>query len=381
MSVDKDDAAWSAFVARIGAGRDAVPLTAARIAELPSYRSIPLSELLPEIRRNFAVALSALRERRLPGPSEDVSAYEKSGEQRARQGVTLADMLQGWTIGLEISRAGAYRQAPRGEQREALLLSAIEIMTAWNTLGMNASAAAHRRIELQLAKQEQHDVANVVRSALFGSIGSRQLGQLERFGVGPTQEYYAVRARPQESFDVTDIERWFLAPKSDARPNGLVALIDGDVAGFVTALPPARPVPVAAGIAGPRPLPLLPDAFRLASRALEAATAAGRTGLADLGGLGLLPAVFDDEDVGGTMLERYVAPLERGGRAGATVLDTVDRYLRNDCELSKTAAELGVHPNTVRYRVGRFERMTGCSLKRTESMAEAWWALRRRGMR
>jgi hypothetical protein len=381
MGAVKDQAAWSAFVARIGAGRDAVPLTAARIAELPSYRAIPLSELLPEIRRNFAVALSALRERRLPRQGEDVSAYEKSGEQRARQGVTLADMLQGWTIGLEISRAGAYRQAPGGEHREALLLEAIEIMTAWNTLGMNASAAAHRRVELQLARQEQHDVANVVRGVLLGGIGSRQLGQLERFGVDPTQEYYAVRVRPAASFDITEIERWIAASRSDARPTGLVALIDGDVAGFVAKPPPARQVPVAAGVAGPRPLPLLPDAFRLASRALEAASAIGRRGLADLAGLGLIPAIFDDEDVGDAMLERYVAPLERAGRSAALVLDTVDRYLSHDCDPSRTAAELGVHPNTVRYRVARFEHLTACSLRRTESLAEAWWALRRRDMR
>ncbi|HMH93751.1 MAG TPA: helix-turn-helix domain-containing protein [Streptosporangiaceae bacterium] len=37
----------------------------------------------------------------------------------------------------------------------------------------------------------------------------------------------------------------------------------------------------------------------------------------------------------------------------------------------------GVHPNTVRYRVGRFEQATGCSLRHTESLVEAWWALRR----
>jgi DNA-binding PucR family transcriptional regulator len=81
------------------------------------------------------------------------------------------------------------------------------------------------------------------------------------------------------------------------------------------------------------------------------------------------------------MLERYVLPVERSGRSGAVVLDTVDRFLRNDRDLSQTAAELGLHPNTVRYRVARFERLTGCALKRTESLAEAWWALRRRGLR
>jgi PucR C-terminal helix-turn-helix domain len=381
MSPVNDMTVWSAFIARLGAARDAVPLTAARIAQLPSYRSIPLPELVPEIRRNFAVALRALKERRLPGPHEDVTTYEQSGEQRARQGVTLADMLQGWTTALEISRAGAYRWAPKGENREALLLEAIEIMTAWNTLGMNAAAAAHRRVELQLARQEQHDLANVVRSVLFGGIGGRHLGHLERFGVDPARDYYAVRVRPHEDFDLGEIERWLGTCKSPARPNGLVALIDGDVAGFVAGRPADRPVPVAAGVCGPRPLPAIPDAFRLASRALEAAYAIGRRGLVELPALGLIPSILSDEDVGTGVFDRYVKPLAQDGSSGAIVLDTVERYLRNNCQVYETAAELGVHPNTVRYRVGRFEQRTGHSLKHTESLVEAWWALRRRAIR
>jgi len=60
------------------------------------------------------------------------------------------------------------------------------------------------------------------------------------------------------------------------------------------------------------------------------------------------------------------------------VLDTLERYLDNDCQVQRTATELGVHPNTVRYRVSRFEQLTGCSLKHNESLVEAWWALRRR---
>ncbi len=381
MGSANNEPAWSAFIGRIGSERDAVRLTAARIAELGSYRAIPLQELVPEIRRNCSVALTGLRERRLPGPHEDVGAYETSGGQRARQGVTLADMIQGWTIGLDVSRPAAYRHAPKGEHREALILEAIEIMTAWNTLGMNAAAAAHQRVELQLARKELHDVANVVRSVLFGGIGGRHLGHLERFGVDPAREYFAVRVRATESFDLGEIERWLGTAQSSARPTGLVALIDGDVAGFVADRPPDRAVPVSAGIAGPGPLPAMPDAFRLASRTLEAACAIGRRGLVELSALGLIPSILNDEDVGLAVLERYVQPLERDGRSGTVVLETVQCYLTNDCQVDSTATALGVHPNTVRYRVGRFEQLTGCSLRHTETLVEAWWALRRRSIR
>jgi hypothetical protein len=383
MPVSDDDATWSAFIARLGGSGEAVTRTAARIAELPSYRGVPQQELIPDIRRNFAVGLTGLRERRPPAPGEDTSAYEKSGEQRARQGVTLADMLRGFTIGLEACRADAYRLAPRNEHREALLLEAIEIMTAWNTLGMNASAAAHRQVELLLARQEQHDLANVVRAVLFGGQASRQHGELERFGIDVCQEHHAIRVRPSASCDVGEIEQWISAARSDSpRPNGLIALIDGDVAGFVVQQPVAADaLPVAAGVAGPVPLSALPDAFRQASRALEAAVALGKHGVSNLPALGLIPAIFDDDDVGRAMLDRYVRSVERHGRAGTVVLETVDRYLSNDRELIQTAAELGLHPNTVRYRLGRFERLTGCSLRSTQCLAETWWALRRREIR
>ncbi|HEY8704676.1 MAG TPA: helix-turn-helix domain-containing protein [Gaiellaceae bacterium] len=378
-SSSPSDPLWQTFVAAIAADTDSVGLTAARIAELPSYRTIPLAELVPDIRRNFASGLRRLQERRLATTDQDLSAYEKSGGQRARQGVTLADMLQGFSIAMAVSRAGAYRSAPPGEHRETLLLEAIEIMASSNTEGMNAAAAAHRQVEFELARQEQHDVANIVRRVLFGSIGGRaQLGHLERYGIDPTRRYHAVRVRPDDGFGLAEIERWLGTSESTARRNGLVALIDGDVAGFVADRPSDGEVPVVAGVAGPVALGSLADAFRLASRALETAHAIGRHGLVELPALGLTPAVLADDDVGSGVVERYVTPLEQRGRSGAVVLDTLERYLDNDCQVQRTATELGVHPNTVRYRVSRFEQLTGCSLKHNESLVEAWWALRRR---
>src|SRR5689334_19764908 len=143
-----DAATWDAFVAAVAADGSAVEETARRIAELPSYRGFTLEELAPSVRRNHAVGLQGLIQRRVPDADDELAAYAKSGEQRARQGVTLADMLQGWSIGMEVGRTSAYRHAPDGPEREALLLEAIEIITAWSTAGMHAAADAHRAVEL-----------------------------------------------------------------------------------------------------------------------------------------------------------------------------------------------------------------------------------------
>jgi hypothetical protein len=138
-------AEWSAFVAKLAAEADQPRVAATRVADLPTYQDIPFPELLAGIQRTFRAGLKGLLQRRHPGPEEDLSGYEAAGEQRARQGVSLADLILCWTTGLEVAHAGAFRCAPEGEHREAMLLEAVELMTAWNMLGMNAQIAAHRR--------------------------------------------------------------------------------------------------------------------------------------------------------------------------------------------------------------------------------------------
>jgi DNA-binding PucR family transcriptional regulator len=42
---------------------------------------------------------------------------------------------------------------------------------------------------------------------------------------------------------------------------------------------------------------------------------------------------------------------------------------------------LFVHPNTIRYRIGRFEEITGANLRNPRSALEVWWALQRDAIR
>ena len=55
---------------------------------------------------------------------------------------------------------------------------------------------------------------------------------------------------------------------------------------------------------------------------------------------------------------------------GARIFGPYDR------ETHKAAQALHIHPNTLLYRVRRFEQITGRSLASTEALAETWLALR-----
>ena len=51
-------------------------------------------------------------------------------------------------------------------------------------------------------------------------------------------------------------------------------------------------------------------------------------------------------------------------------------WLEHDRQTERAARALHIHPNTLLYRVRRFEQVSGCSLTSTESLAEVWLALR-----
>ena len=58
------------------------------------------------------------------------------------------------------------------------------------------------------------------------------------------------------------------------------------------------------------------------------------------------------------------------------LLPTIRTWLEHDRQTDKAAKALHIHPNTLLYRVRRFEQITGRSLASTETLAETWLALR-----
>jgi PucR family transcriptional regulator, purine catabolism regulatory protein len=64
---------------------------------------------------------------------------------------------------------------------------------------------------------------------------------------------------------------------------------------------------------------------------------------------------------------------------GGDLLASVRTWLEHDRRTDQAARALHVHPNTLLYRVRRFEQISGRSLASTEGLAEVWLALRAAG--
>jgi len=322
--------------------------------------------------------LRGLRERRGPRPDDDLAPWERLGYRRAQAGVALDDIMQGWRIYHEALRAHARSTVPDSPEGAAVLLQVLDVLAAWVDVGMITSARSHRRGEAVRGDQFEERKAAVVRALLHGDPHASELpAAQEIYRLDLRAGFHAVRVRLTASVPAAEVERCLLPGGQAAWSNGLLAVIDGDLCGLVAKLPGEVTVPAVIGISCPVSIDELPSAFVRATRALETALAMNLVGIHDLESLGLNPAILADTAIGDLVLRRYITPLLDRGDVGRDVLRTVWRYLDHGGRIEATATELHLHPNTVRYRLGRFEQLTHCSLRGCDARFEAWWGLRR----
>jgi hypothetical protein len=365
------DAAVGRLVVEIQAGVDAlVDGIVARIRdELPDFRRLPASTLAQAVRGNVARALAALAELRPPTPAE-LEGAAAVGRERAEQGLSVDGVLHAYRISISAvwTRFGELARERGVDVTSVLAFS--ETLWLWGDAVMEVVGAAHREVELELAREEQQLRDAFVLAVLLGTIDAAELSRESAgFGLDPEREYVAFRARALPGAQARRV-----VPDGDDR---LVTALDHDLVGLAVARPSAVPGTVV-GVGPPGRLAGLPVAFALAGRALQTALAFGQEGVFSLADLGIRPAVLADEALGEVLCARHLEPLASLGRFGGELEATLRAFVDHDLHVEDTARALHVHPNTLRHRLRRYEQATGASLRRQADLVELWWALERR---
>jgi hypothetical protein len=352
-------------------------------AQLPAYRDLApqaLEQLDSEVRMEVERVLRSARAGRAALDDRELAELAAIGERRAQQGVPVADVLRAWRIGIEVVVAYAREASGPLGIDDADVLEFVQSTLAWSDVAMVTVAGAHRKAELALAIAAEEERAIFVGGVLFGTIPTTELRvRAEAHGLDPAAEYFAFKARFVENGAPLKQKQALGLGVPGQRCRGLTATVDGGVAGFLIE-PPPRDVDGVVGFGPPRLLEHLVESYGLAARALMTAEACGYHGAYDITSLGLRAAVAVDKQMGESLRKRYLEPLDAGGSAGE-IAATLRAYLACGMHVETTATKLFVHHNTVRYRLARFEELTGASLRDTEALFELWWALEFSSMR
>ena len=348
-------------------------------AEMECYRALPADQLLPVVRGNVEAILQIVRRRDRRLSDDERGWFTEVGEARSEMGLPIADVLRGWRLGIEVVSEELVRIGRKRGAGDDVLVDLTQETFQAADQPMVAFVTGHHRATLERARDEDHVRAELVRRVLRGLVGGSELReQCAIWGLDPDCQYVTFRARTTTRVTPRELERVLgLAPAPGEAPRGLAAPLDGDFVGFVVKVP-HRPVQVPVGVGPPASLDHLEQSFRLATRACATAAAFDLNGVFDLDALGIRASIVADTEVGDRLLRRYVEPVEQGGRSATALLEAIECYLACGLRAEAAATELGVHPNTLRYRLSRFEQLTGANLHDIDVVAEVWWALHRR---
>jgi hypothetical protein len=371
---------WQVLLEALQRRRDelAGQITGRMRGRLRAYRDLDPSVFQEDVAQAMEITIELAGNPRPVLTEAHTAVLEQVGEGEAQAGVPVEEMLLAWRIGVDLLVERGTEEAERLGLDAKTLLDFVRATLSSGDLGMATTARAHRQVELERDREAQDRRASFVRALLSGTTDPARLRtSAGGYGLDPARRYRAVRARPGPGGSTQQVQRAVGLQAAAEAGRGMSVLVDGDVAGFLLD-PPGEVAPGRAGVGPAVPLDGLAESFRLAGRALDTLEAFGTAGTSDLAGLGLRAAVVADPDVGAVLRRRYLDPLAGAGSGSASasvLVTTLREYLAAGGHVETAAQRLHVHPNTLRYRLARFEELTGTQLRGPLTTFEVWWAV------
>lgn len=117
----------------------------------------------------------------------------------------------------------------------------------------------------------------------------------------------------------------------------------------------------------------MPVSDRVATQSLDLAVKMGRTGVQGIVELNWRLAAAQAGGVDRLFRRRFLEPIEELGDFAEDLLGTVRAYVHCGGSVARTAENQHVHVNTVRYRISRFEELTGFDRDNIDDLIGLAW--------
>lgn len=355
------------LIAALAGDEGVAALVLARLwDEVPTYESVAEAQVLASIERIVARCCRTLSDRVVPS-SEQYWEAERTVLERLRLGVPIEDVLAGFRITIASVHRRLTELAPENGVDDAILLELTSLL--WrlgDAFSLRGAAAYHQRgLAVAVADQRRRD--EWITRALAGELRPDQIAHgVTVHRLRRDRDYRAFVTAPVSE---QNLERVQQALSTEAGYDVLMVPAGGRLIGILER--PPRSVPgLLLAVGDSQPVEALAVSYATAERVLEAARRQFAEGVHTAESLGWRLAAADLGAIGDLLVDRYLEPLARSGGFGRQVVDALRAYLACDRSIPRTAEALHVHVNTLRYRLARFEELTGRTLNDTDTIVE-----------
>ncbi|MFJ6128108.1 PucR family transcriptional regulator [Streptomyces griseoviridis] len=304
---------------------------------------------------------------------QDFGAALLLGADRAAQGVPMTAVLRGVQAATTRVVELVVDRCRSAGVPDSLLLSVVLRLKEYGDAVERHVVHGYRAAEQRAPRRPARMRAELLRRLLLdGEVPSAR--ELAGAGIRPNAEglHHCFAAAPA-------------LPGAVFTARAVSTVLDGRLAGLCARLPEpadldARTLVVVSPAAGPAELRSL---YRLCAHAVDLGHGRGLRGRYELTDFAAELALDRQPLLGAHLSRRLLGPLDPADGFHRQLALTAVAFLDNGRRLDQTASALFTHPNTVRYRLGRLQDITGGSLtdlpsegrSRLLSTLHWWWAL------
>jgi putative transposase len=341
---------------------------------IPTYERVPRADVEASVIDIVNDVCSVIRADAVPLPPR-ITQAEESSRARAKQGVPIHDIMHAFRFSMGAIRDAMTSIATTSGLDAADTVRLLTLVWSYSDAYTANVVSVYRQSDIESALSQARRAQQFLLGLLDGTLGDVDRAHLaSALMLEPTTQYRAVLSRPAHG--QVDPLLHALQRQAARQPGASVLAAIGTQCVGVAAF---RPEDVGDGsLIGLGPavrLDRLERSFRSARAVLSAATTLGLAGVYALPDLSWRAVAAHADEVNELLPERYLAPLAEQGEFGALVLEAVAVYLTEDRSIPRAARAIPVHVNTLRYRLRRFEELTGYSLDSTETIVEVSFAL------
>lgn len=364
----------------IGEFSDAVAAEVANkiYAQLDSYADVPRQAVLGSVRRNLARGVTVLIDGAVPTSIPEQEEAGDTTRERLEQGARWEDIVRAYRLSLTAVHEVFLRQATRSQLDPQATIEGSSLLWDLGDWFTNGSAQALTIWSNEVAGARAAAEAEFVRGLLTDDWQNPRFRMfVEQLGLDSEMRYQVFISHESSSSSWLGAasQRSITAPAEGSQsPIVVSTVLQNRLVGLIRAdgTAQASHYPVALGTE------VHLDALSHSAHIAESIWPLARVqapGVYDLAAVSWRVAVPQHPDLSRLFVERYIMPLNPDTEAGRALVSSLKVYLKYDGNVRKTAQELRIHENSLRYRLERFTQKTGVKLDSIDQKIGLAWAI------
>ncbi|BAU96832.1 PucR family transcriptional regulator [Corynebacterium suranareeae] len=367
---------WQELLARLEADApDIAKRTATKLlAEIPGYEGVDAESVRQSSIRNMALIIRVINAGTEPEAANLPEALMLADE-RIAQNVPLGSVLHGFRMSLGEILEHLVQLGPEYNIDPGRMLRWSTLMWAVNDAFSTRATSVYRDHEVAQAIADSVRRSEWIGKAVSqGSAMSELLWGAAMYDVPSVTPLRALAAASSDHAHAEgQIGKWAkhagVRVLTSVQPSVIVGIVIGEPKTSVEG--PG----FAVGLGRAEVLSRLADSYEDASLVLKAANNLGLNSVSTAQDLSWKLAIHSNPRVSEILVQKYIEPLKESGEFAHEIVESLRAYLGNQMNIPAAARSIPVHVNTLRYRLRRFEELTGCYLEDASTIIEVSWAL------